>query len=156
MPPFPKPTFSYDYRLSSQIEALREYKDTTPGRSVPTNAKDRLLVANWNVDRLGVQDRRDQDYRLIAEIVGWFDLVAVQEVNDDLSGLRGLRAVHELLLASFRMLFSDAAGNDEHLAFLYDSDKIILMEEVGEIAMPASELRGNDATGSCLALAAPA
>jgi hypothetical protein len=153
MPPFPKPTFSYDYRLSSQIEALREYKDTTPGRSVPAKAKDRLLVANWNVANLGVQDRRDQDYRLIAEIVGWFDLVAVQEVNDDLSGLR---AVHELLPASFRMLFSDAAGNDEHLAFLYDSDKIFQMEEVGEIAMPASELRGNDATGSCLALAAPA
>ncbi len=138
MPPFPKPTFSYDYRLSSQMEALREYRDTKPGRAVPTKAQDRLLVATWNVANLGVHDRRDQDYRLIAEIVGWFDLIAVQEVNDDLSGLR---AVHEHLPASFRMLFSDAAGNDERLAFLYDSEKITLMEEVGEIAVPPSELR---------------
>lgn len=109
MPPFPKPGFKYDYRLSSQIGALREYRDMKPGRAIPRKAADRLL-ATWNVANLGVQERRDKDYRLIAELVSWFDLVAMQEVNDDLSGLR---AIQRHLPQSFRLLFSDAAGNDE-------------------------------------------
>jgi hypothetical protein len=86
-----------------------------------------LLVATWNVANLGVQERREKDYRLIAELVSWFDLVAMQEVNDNLSGLR---AIHRLLPGSYRLLFSDAGGNDERLAFLYDSDKVAVLEEV--------------------------
>jgi hypothetical protein len=50
----------------------------------------RLLVATWNIANLGVQERRDKDYQLIAEMVCWFDLVAVQEVSDSLAGLRGI------------------------------------------------------------------
>ena len=137
MPPFPKPAFSYEYRLSSQIDALRRYRDTKPGRAIPAKAADRLLVATWNVANLGVQERREKDYLLIAEIVSWFDLVAMQEVNNDLSGLR---AIHRHLPRSFRLLFSDAAGNEERMAFIYDSDKVTLLEEVGEVAIPPSDI----------------
>jgi|SRR5215211_828901 len=135
---FPKPNFSYEYQLSSQIDALREYRDTAPGRAIPTKAADRLLVATWNVANLGVQQRREKDYLLIAELTSWFDMVAVQEVNDNLSGLR---AIHQHLPESFRLLFSDAGGNDERLAFIYDSDKVALLEEVGEVAIPPSDIR---------------
>jgi endonuclease/exonuclease/phosphatase family metal-dependent hydrolase len=138
MPPFPKPNFSYEYRISSQINALREYRETKPGRAIPAKTVDRLLLATWNVANLGVQERREKDYHLIAELVSWFDLVAMQEVNDNLSGLR---AIHGLLPGSYRLLFSDAAGNDERLAFLYDSDKVALLEEVGEVAIPPSDIR---------------
>ena len=31
---------------------------------------------------------------------------------------------------------SDRAGNDERLAFLYDSSKLTLLEEAGEVAFP--------------------
>jgi endonuclease/exonuclease/phosphatase family metal-dependent hydrolase len=137
MPPFPKPAFSYEYRLSSQIDALRRYRDTKPGRAIPAKAADRFLVATWNVANLGVQERREKDYLLIAEIVSWFDLVAMQEVNNDLSGLR---AIHRHLPRSFRLLFSDAAGNEERMAFIYDSDKVTLLEEVGEVAIPPSDI----------------
>lgn len=137
MPPFPKPAFSYEYRLSSQIDALRRYRDTKPVRAIPAKAADRLLVATWNVANLGVQERREKDYLLIAEIVSWFDLVAMQEVNNDLSGLR---AIHRHLPRSFRLLFSDAAGNEERMAFIYDSDKVTLLEEVGEVAIPPSDI----------------
>lgn len=138
MPPFPKPTFSYEYQLSSQINALRQYREVKPGRAIPAKAADRLLMATWNVANLGVQERREKDYFLIAELVSWFDLVAMQEVNDNLSGLR---AIQRHLPPSYRLLFSDAAGNDERLAFLYDSDKIALLEEVGEVAIPPSDVR---------------
>ena len=134
MPPFPKPDFSYEYRPSSQINALRVHKVT---RAVPEKAADRLLVATWNVANLGVQERRDKDHLLIAEIVSWFDLVALQEVNNDLSGLR---SIQQHLPPSFRLLFSDAAGNEERMAFIYDSEKVSLLEEVGEVAIPPSDI----------------
>lgn len=143
MPPFPKPSFSYNYVVSSQIEALREYERTRSGRAIPDKAAGRLLVATWNIANLGVQQRRSRDYELIAELISWFDITAIQEVNDNLEGLRGIM---EALAARpdtprYRALFSDAAGNNERLAFVYDTDKVELLEKVGEIAIPPSEHR---------------
>jgi endonuclease/exonuclease/phosphatase family metal-dependent hydrolase len=137
MPPFPKPSFTYNYRVDTQLEALRRYRESEPGRDVPEKAGDRLLVATWNVANLGVQERSEADYRLIAEIVTWFDLVALQEVNDNLAGVR---EIQEQLPGEYRMMFSDAAGNNERLTFIYDSRKVKLGEEVGEVAIPPSEL----------------
>ena len=39
------------------------------------------------------------------------------------------------------MLFSDRAGNNERLTFLYDSGKVALLEKVGEIAIAPSAQR---------------
>jgi endonuclease/exonuclease/phosphatase family metal-dependent hydrolase len=41
----------------------------------------------------------------------------------------------------YRALYSDAAGNDERLAFVYDANKLSLGEEIGEISLPPSETR---------------
>jgi hypothetical protein len=60
-----------------------------------------------------VQDRLDSDYELIAEVISWFDLVAVQEVNDD---LRGIHAIHDHLPSRYDLLFSDASGSRERQA----------------------------------------
>ena len=139
MPPFPKPSFDYNYHVASQLRALRHWRDTAPGRQIPAKAPDRLLLATWNIANLGVQERRAQDYQLIAEILGWFDLIAVQEVNDNLVGLR---SIHDLLPSDYRLLFSDAAGNNERLTFIYDRNKVTQLEEVGELSVPPSQLAG--------------
>lgn len=138
MPPFPRPTVNYDYSVATELTELRRYRLQAPNRTIPSKQTDRLLLATWNIANLGVQDRRDKDYRLIAEIVGWFDLVAVQEVADTLDGLR---AIYSHLPTSFRMLVSDVAGNKERQAFLYDSDKVRLLEKVGRLSVPPSDLR---------------
>ena len=52
--PFPKPAFNFDYDVDSEINAMREYRDTKPGRAIPNKALDRLLIATWNVANLGV------------------------------------------------------------------------------------------------------
>ena len=138
MPPFPKPRFAYEYSLPAQIAALRRYRDTKEHRQVPKRRRDRLLVATWNVANLGVHDRSEDDYALIAELLRWFELVALQEVSDD---LRGLRAVLARLPRHYRTLFSDAGGNRERLAFVFDTRKVTLLEKVGEVAVPPSEAR---------------
>ena len=137
MPPFPKPRFAYDYDLPQEIKGLRAYRRTKPDRQIPPKSSDRLLLATWNIANLGVQDRLDSDYALIAEIMSWFDLVAVQEVNDD---LRGIEAIHSKLPARYDLLFSDASGNLERQAFLYDTRKVTRLKEVGRLAIPPSEL----------------
>ncbi len=57
MPPFPQPSFDYAYDAGAQIDALRTYRDTAPGRQIPAKASDRLLLATWNIANLGVQKR---------------------------------------------------------------------------------------------------
>ncbi len=133
VPAFDKPGFGYNYQVGSQIAALRNYEATEPGRAIPPRSDTRYRIATWNIANLGLQERRDKDHRLIAELVSWFDLIAVQEVNDN---LLGLREVLGFLPGSYRTLFSDKAGNDERMAFLYDSERVELLNKVGEIAVP--------------------
>jgi endonuclease/exonuclease/phosphatase family metal-dependent hydrolase len=138
MPPFPRPRFAYDYDLDRELAALRNYPRVKRDRKIPRKAPDKLLVATWNIANLGVQDRLDSDYALMAEIIGWFDLVAVQEVNDD---LRGIDAIHSKLPSRYDLLFSDASGNQERQAFLFDTRKVQRLKEVGRLSIPPSQLR---------------
>lgn len=137
MPSFPKPSFSYNYNFDAQIQALHHYRDTQLGRQIPAKANNRLLVATWNIANLGLQKRRTKDYRLLAEIISWFDVVALQEVNDNLVGLR---SIQEHLNDSYSVLFSDKAGNEERMAFVYDSNKVSQLEKVGEIAIAPKDV----------------
>jgi endonuclease/exonuclease/phosphatase family metal-dependent hydrolase len=138
MPAFEEPPFVFDYDLAVEIRALRTYRDTKPGRAVPRKAADRLLLATWNIANLGNpgQQRRAQDHSLIAEMLSWFDLIAVQEVNDNLSGLR---AVLSHLPEGYRTVFTDKAGNQERMTFVYDSARVTPLELTGEIAIPPAD-----------------
>ncbi|HZD03016.1 MAG TPA: hypothetical protein VFA46_23340, partial [Actinomycetes bacterium] len=78
------------------------------------------------------------DYQLIAEVLSWFDLIAIQEVNDDLTGIRAIQA-H--LPAPWRLLFSDAAGNHERLTYAYDTTRLAVGEEIGEVTPFPDEYR---------------
>ena len=145
MPPFPKPRFQYVYDLETELAALRKYRRSKPGRHIPRKGSGRLLLATWNIANLGVQERLDSDYELMAEIVGWFDLVAIQEVNDD---LRGIEAIHSKLPARYDLLFSDASGNEERQAFLYDTRKVSRLREVGRVSIPPSDLASIKISGT--------
>ncbi|UCF93419.1 MAG: endonuclease/exonuclease/phosphatase family protein [Desulfobacterales bacterium] len=138
MPSFPKPAFAFNYHPDAEINAIRRYRDHQPGRQIPAKKANRLLIATWNIANLGLQKRKPNDYKIIAEIISWFDIVALQEVNDDLSGLRSVLAS---LPNAYRAIFSDKAGNEERMSFLYDSDKIVQLEKIGEIAIPPKDIK---------------
>lgn len=137
MPPFPKPKWDDEHPIDAarEIRALRAH---ARARGLPKRSADKLLIATWNIANLGVQKRQEPDYALLAEIVGWFDIVAVQETNDN---LEGLRAVKERLPSYRRILVSDASGNRERGAFVYDSRKVTLLDKVGRLSIPPSDLR---------------
>lgn len=131
----PDPPFQYD--LNTEIAALRHYRDTKEHRQIPSKAPNNLLIATWNLTNLGLQQRNSDDYRLMAEIISWFDIVAVQEIAEDLLGLRQLLA-H---LPAYKAIVSDPGGNNERLGFIYEKDKVELLELVGEVAVPPSQHR---------------
>ncbi len=136
MPSFPKPRFDFRFTIQSEKRALRRYRDTKDDRAIPRRANRNLMLASWNIANLGAQDREPRHYALIAEMINWFDLVAIQEVRDDLSGLRGILSK---LSRSWRVVFTDKAGNDERMAFLYRHPKVKLTEMCGELAIPVSD-----------------
>ena len=138
MPSFPKPSFTFDYDLDAERAALRRWRDTKPGRAIPAKTANSLLLATWNIANLGAQDRGPKDYALLAEVISWFDIVAIQEVKDDRKGLDGIVAQ---LSSSWRTLYSDAAGNDERMTFLYHSRKVKPRELNGEVAVAPSDLK---------------
>lgn len=132
MPPFPKPTFAYDYDVDTQLTRLRAHR---AARGVPAKGAGRILILTWNVANLGQQERTGEDLVLIAEVMSWFDVVAVQECKENVGHLFD---VLDELGPRYKALCSDASGNNERLAFLFDAKKLHALEEVGEIAFPVA------------------
>lgn len=125
----------FAYNLPNQKHALQTTKQH---REVPDRSTGTLLAATWNLTNFGVQSRSDDDIVLMAEIVSWFDLIAIQEIADDLTDLRRLMAN---LPSSYRVILSDIGGNYERAGFLYDSDKVERLEMAAEVAVPPSQHR---------------
>ena len=135
MPDFPKPRFDFEYDTNAELARLRGHKKV---RAIPRREQGRLLVATWNIANLGSQQRRDQDLSIIAEIVSWFDIIALQECRENFGDLFDLL---KKLPKSYRIIMSDASGNNERMAFIYDQRKLAILEEVGEIAFPPSRFK---------------
>jgi len=136
MPSFPKPTISHTVNLTKEINALRTYRDSKPELKIPAATTKTLRVATWNIANLGEQDRQDSHLKIIAEIISWFDLIAVQETKENYEHFKKIVAFAG---SKYKFIFSDAAGNNERLAFIYDSNKMKVLAEVGEYAIPPSD-----------------
>lgn len=76
---FEKPDYTFPFSLEAEQQHLLRHKAK---RGIPDRKEDRLLIATWNVANLGLYERTEAHYQLIAEIMSWFDIVAVQEVHD--------------------------------------------------------------------------
>ena len=111
MPVFPQPSFAYAYDVQAQIGFLRAHRQK-PDRLIPAKDPARMLLATWNIANFGAQERRDSEFELLAEILSWFDVAAVQECRENFSHLEH---VHSHLPASYRLLFTDIAGNQERM-----------------------------------------
>jgi endonuclease/exonuclease/phosphatase family metal-dependent hydrolase len=131
--PFPRPAPPLSIRAASEIRALDRHFDL---REVPTPTRDRLLLASWNIANLGIQRRTAGAKKVIAHILQRFDLIAVQEVNDD---YRQFIEIVRLMGPAYNFVMSDTAGNDERLTFIYNRHKVRPGNLFGEIALRPRE-----------------
>ncbi len=110
---------------------------------------DNLLVATWNIRAFGdLNEAWDapegsspkRDYHAlvcIAEIVSRFDVVGIQEVRGNIKALRHLL---RLLGPDWSFVLTDVtegkAGNDERMAFLFDTRRVRMSGLACELVLP--------------------
>lgn len=140
MPPFPLPDTDFTFNPQTEISALQNWRDTEPGRKVPPRQAGKFLLGSWNIANLGdtKQPRNDEDIAIIAELLSWYDVTAVQEVKEDLTDFRRVMAA---LPNNFKTVFSDMSGNSERMVYVYDSERVDRLELAGEVAVPQGSHR---------------
>ena len=131
--PFKEPKPSYRYNSAKEIASIDTHFEA---RGVPRSQANRLLIASWNIANLGAQDRPARALPILAHILSRFDLIAVQEVNDNFRTFE--RIVHRMD-GAFDYYISDNAGNAERQAFVYRTDKVTPGQLWGEVALTKSE-----------------
>ena len=136
------PKAEYSPRLLDRLLALRRQLD----QEIPARTQaETLLLATWNIrefDSPAYGPRLPEALYYIAEIIARFDLVAVQEVRRDLEALKRLCAI---LGGHWKYLITDVTegdrGNDERMAFLYDTRKVSFGGLAGQLVLPPLRLK---------------
>jgi hypothetical protein len=120
--------------IQNELDALnRSLDQVIPTKLIGQN----LLIATWNIRSFASLTRkwtasendspkRDlRGLRAICDILSRFDVVAIQEVKGD---LRALRDTMKYLGENWSFMMTDItlgdAGNDERMAFVFDSSRV--------------------------------
>jgi endonuclease/exonuclease/phosphatase family metal-dependent hydrolase len=112
------------------MELMDQGSYRVPKREVDEN----ILVATWNISQFGGKKKK-RALQYIADICERFDIIAIQEVKTNLTGLSKLQ---NLLPGDYRILVSDPTGNYERFAFLYDQRTVTATGLVCEIGFDFS------------------
>ena len=104
-----------------------------------------MLIGSFNIRKLGSARSRNSDtWEFLADICRSFDLLAVQEIMDNLSGLRRLMS---LLGPEFSMVVSDQTGVfprepgvGERLGFIYRWNTVERMEVASDVTYDRSKV----------------
>ena len=128
-------------RIIDKLLILRHQMD----KQIPAKTSaETLLLATWNIREFG-DNRRTESLYYIAEIMSRFDLIAVQEVS---ANLTGLEKVISILGYNWDYIVTDStegsAGGGERTAFIFDKNKVFFRKMAGELVLPMEKLiKGN-------------
>lgn len=108
------------------------------GKNVPSSKLDEtILVASWNIREFGKKKRTPKAIHYIAEVLSWFDLIAIQELRADLADLS---RTLEVLGPTWRVVYSDmtegSRGNQERFAYVYDKRAVVFTGLAAEAVRP--------------------
>ena len=125
--------------ISSSLLTLRHDLYETIKKDRQPNS---LIIGSWNIRAFDDgMPRLDESYHYIAEIIDHFDICAIQEVKSDLGPLRRLV---KLLGPNWDFFVSDVSthkgGNNERMAFAYNTNRVFFRNLIGEIVLPKEDL----------------
>ncbi|NOU59706.1 endonuclease/exonuclease/phosphatase family protein [Marinifilum caeruleilacunae] len=136
-----------------EIKKLRNYLDTDNDAKIPKKQDDNILIATWNIRAFGNltkkweatsndSPKRDLHSLLcIIEIIKSFDVIAVQEVKNNIKCLRDtLRILGEEWSFIMTDVTKGDAGNGERLAFIFNTKRVKLSGLACEIVIPREQL----------------
>ena len=123
------------------VERLLDLRKQLNEQVPEKTATQTLLLATWNIREFG-DNRLPESSYYIAEIIDHFDIVVIQEVNS--KELGGLESVLAILGDNWSYVMSDgvegAAGGNEAMAFVYNTNKVKFTGLAGEIVLPDTKL----------------
>ena len=140
------------------VEDIARLRRRVKVSGLPQKVTDQnLIIGTWNLrafgslnpawdDKPGAPKRNLRALATIAEVISRLDVISIQEVKSDTSGVRLLQ---EWLGSDWGLILSDVTagegGNAERLAFLYDRRRVQPSGLAGEIVLPPSP-EGNPVT----------
>jgi len=115
---------------------------------LPERRDESVVIGTFNIRKLGAVGKRSpQSWQFLKRIIGRFDLIAVQEIMDDLSGFEYLR---NLLGKDYGMIVSDvtgvkpgSGGNAERLGYLFNWKRVERTALASDITYDRSEIARN-------------
>ncbi len=130
-----------------QWQAIKTKLSQNPKRyGCPIRRSDSVVIGSFNALKLGKDDEHEKRWDFLKRFASRYDLLAIQEVMDDLSGIRRLK---KMLGSSFELVVSDTTGAipgelglRERLAFLYRPKRIELKELTSDITYDRSVVVG--------------
>jgi len=151
----PKITDKPPKTVARELQELRAELDKT----IPHKHLDRnVIIGTWNIRAFGdlterwTEKKGDSPKRnlhsllCIAEIVSRFDVIALQEVKGN---IKCLRHMMKALGSNWSLILTDVTkgdkGNDERMAFLFDTRKVKLSGLACELVVPDEKNIGEKA-----------
>ena len=125
--------------LEAHIDAASLPNDVQP----PADSSKFVRIATWNLrefDSPSYGERSREAKTYIAEILSYFDLIALQEIRRD---LRALNDIKTLLGPNWEYIVTDTtegySGNKERMAFLFNRNKVWFRNVAGELTLPKGQ-----------------
>lgn len=121
-----------------------ELNERGPSYGLPAQRVDSLVLGSWNLRQFGNiqlddrnRPREPEAFRFMASVLMHFDLVAIQEIKDDLDSLRLLHR----FLPEYDLVVSDVTGNNERLGFFSKFERVRRTNLAAEIDVPMVQMR---------------
>ena len=104
-----------------------------------------IFLASFNIRKLGrIGNRRRETWEFLADVCRHFDLLAVQEVMDDLSGLHHLKTLmgpeFDLIVSDKTGAFPGEPGLGERLGFIFNTRLIRRTDVATDITYDRSKV----------------
>lgn len=124
------------------------YDSSADDFGLPERRSDSVIIGSFNIRKLGaIANRTPQSWEFLENTLQRFDLIAVQEIMDDLSGLEHLL---DLLGDDYGMVVSDVTGakpgspgNKERLGYLFNWKRVTRTALASDITFDRSEIANN-------------
>ncbi|MBL4658163.1 MAG: hypothetical protein JKX73_09200, partial [Flavobacteriales bacterium] len=131
---------------SEEWKKINKALDNDPKKyGIPERVHGSAVIGSFNIRKLGnARSRSPETWAFLAHIIKQYDLIALQEVMDDLSGLN---RIMELLGSDYGMIVSDRTGAfpgdsglAERLAFVFRWSVVRRGEVVSDITYDRSKV----------------